>query len=228
MEAVKKVKVTLEIFSGSDESPAVTKLESEMAALPSELAAKKQFTKPQVATMADYAMKSLMDKFLRGLTAFIFAFLLAFGVNAQAETLNHDQTAWSAVGVGAAGVNGERFLLKSATTSLNCAAAAGTCTATNLIPAGSLVVGVVTRVTTLFAGCTSLNIGDGTDPDKFGAGTGITAGTTTGLADETAATPALYASATSVVLTAVGGATDFSAGVMRITVFYFASTSPTS
>lgn len=121
--------------------------------------------------------------------------------------------------------NGQASGLKHATVAVTCSSGA-TCTAANLIPAGSMVVGVSVRVTTLITGATSISVGDGTDPDRWGAGIAVAAGTTTGIANFTIASPIYYAAATGVVLTAAGS--DFTAGVIRITVHYWDLTAATS
>lgn len=162
-------------------------------------------------------MNKFNHKVLAGLLTVLCALVFSFG--AYADTVQTDVWSWSSTSKG-------KISIKSVETSLNCASAAGTCTATNLIPAGSIVLGVATRVTTLFAGCTSIDIGDGTDADKWGDDEAITAGSTTTVVHSTAGSPTAYNAATSVVLTAVGGATDFSAGVMKIVVFYMDTTAP--
>lgn len=86
---------------------------------------------------------------------------------------------------------------------------------TNLIPAGSNVFGCIIRVTTLVTGATSIDVGDGSDADKWGDNIAVTAGTTTTGASFTTgtATPINYPSATNLVLTANGS--NFTAGVVR-------------
>ena len=127
--------------------------------------------------------------------------------------------------VGTVGTNGQLSAVRQATVAVTCSSGA-TCTAANLIPAGSLVLGVDTRVTTLITGATSYSIGDGTDADRWGAGIAVAAGTTSGIANFTIASPVYYAAATSIVLTAAGS--DFTAGVIRITVHYISITPATS
>lgn len=117
----------------------------------------------------------------------------------------------------ASAANSQALNIKTATTTVTCSSGS-TVTATNLIPAGSMVVGVTTRVTTLMTGATSYSIGDGTDADRWGATISPALNTTSGIADFTIASPVYYAAATSVVLTAAGS--DFTAGVVRITVHY--------
>lgn len=123
--------------------------------------------------------------------------------------------------------NAATISIKQATTSITCSSGA-TCTATNLIPAGAMVVGVTTRVTTLVTGATTFDIGDGSTADLFGDDEAVAANSTTGLADHKATWtgPKLYAAATNVVLTANGG--NFSAGVVRITVHYMSLSAASS
>lgn len=101
-----------------------------------------------------------------------------------------------------------------------------TATATNLIPAGTLVLGVTVRVTTLIEGATSFDIGDGSDVDRWGASIAVAANTTTSIADFTIASPIYYAAATSVVLTANGS--NFTAGAVRVILHCLRVTAPTS
>jgi hypothetical protein len=92
------------------------------------------------------------------------------------------------------------------------------------IPAGSLVLGVTARVTTILAGAglTTFSIGDGTDADRWGTGIAIAAGTTVGAANITISSPVYYTAATSIVLTAAAGV--FSTGVLAVTVHYLSFT----
>lgn len=139
---------------------------------------------------------------------------------------------WSAdytVGINVGGpANGQGLGIKSATALLS-AMSGATVTSTNLIPAGSTVLGVTIRVTTLITsgdGGTTLTIGDGTDVDAWGTGIAFAANTTTTGTAFTVTTPAHYAAATSVVLTCTGG--TFSAGAVRVTVHYLDYTAATS
>jgi hypothetical protein len=116
--------------------------------------------------------------------------------------------------------NGQNMSIKSVTTTEDLSDDAGTATLTNLIPAGSLVLGCTLRVTTTITGCTSIKIGDGSDDDRWGATIALTSGTTTTSANFTGTQPAFFSAANSVVLTAVGGGADFTAGVVRMTCHY--------
>lgn len=96
-------------------------------------------------------------------------------------------------------------------TTIDMATATGTGTGTitsptTAIPANSYVVGMTCKVTTILAGAglTTISIGDGTDPDKWGTGIAIAAGTTVNFGAHTAG-PSYYGSATSIVITADAG-----------------------
>jgi hypothetical protein len=78
--------------------------------------------------------------------------------------------------------------LKSVSTTV-AAATAATLTASNLIPAGSFVLGITLRVETTFDNTSSLttfSVGDGSDADRWGTAIARTAGTTVDLTDATA------------------------------------------
>ena len=126
------------------------------------------------------------------------------------------------------GPNGSATNVQKATTSLTTNSGIGTATATNLIPAGSLVIGIDARITTVIAGAgmASFSIGDGSDADRWGTGIALAAGTTVTLADATINAAPIYAAATSVVLTANAG--QFDSGVIRLTVHYLSLTAATS
>lgn len=109
--------------------------------------------------------------------------------------------------------------------------AAATATATNLIPAGCLLIGVTTRVTTAVtgdAGFTGYSVGNGTDADMFGANVSPSLNATTDLTNSTITAPVIYTAATSIVLTQVGGSTFVAGGVVRVTVHYISLTAPTT
>jgi len=102
-------------------------------------------------------------------------------------------------------------------------AAAATLTATDFIPAKALVFGVNLRVLSTFSNTslTSMNIGDGSDADLWGATIALTAGTKTSSADYTAAAASFkfYPAANSVVITGVGA--SFAAnGQLRLELVY--------
>ena len=105
-----------------------------------------------------------------------------------------------------------------------------TITASSLIPAGSIVLSVDVRVTTLITGATTFDIGDGSDVDRWGKDIAVAANTTTDLTDLTGTSGAIFlpifTAANDVVLTGVGG--SFTAGAVRITVHYLTVISATS
>lgn len=98
---------------------------------------------------------------------------------------------------------------------------------TNIIPAGSYVLGVTVRVMTLVAcGSSTFQVGDGTDADAWGSAIAVAAGTASASANFNITAPAFYAAATNVVLTANG--TAFTAGVVKVAVHYITLTGPTA
>lgn len=122
--------------------------------------------------------------------------------------------------------NGSTLNIKSATV-LKSALSGATVTATALIPAGSLVLGVVARVTTLITGATTFKIGDGTTADLWGATVAVALNTvTTGTSFKAATGPVFYPAATDVVLTANGS--NFTAGAVRLEVWYISQSGPTA
>ncbi|KKL64684.1 hypothetical protein LCGC14_2162550 [marine sediment metagenome] len=123
------------------------------------------------------------------------------------------------------GANGQLAELKHATTEVTGMSGA-TVTASTLIPAGSLVVGVSLLVTTNITGANTFDVGDGVDVDRWGAAIALASSTTTDIADFTILNPVNYAAATDVVLTANGP--DFTAGAVRLTVHYLDLTAATS
>jgi hypothetical protein len=124
--------------------------------------------------------------------------------------------------------NAQKTKIGQTSTTVTSTAGSATLVATNLIPAGSIVLGVTARVTTLLTSvaATSFAIGDGSDADRWGTGIVFTAGTTTSLADATITSVPLYAAVTNVVLTPNTG--TFTAGVVRLTVHYISLTAATS
>lgn len=122
--------------------------------------------------------------------------------------------------------NGELMNIQSATTTGTLSSGA-TITLTNLIPAGSLVMGVVARVTTEITGPTSWLLGVSGDTNQWGDILALPAGTTVDYADITGTSPPeFFAAATSVLITR-GSASDFTAGVVRVTILFVNVTAPT-
>ncbi len=97
-----------------------------------------------------------------------------------------------------------------------------------LIPAGSLVLGMTARVTTVITGATTWDLGvvSPLDVDAFGAALALAADTLVDLTDITQASPLFYAAAADVRLTANGS--SFTGGDVRITVHYLQLTAPLS
>lgn len=123
--------------------------------------------------------------------------------------------------------NGYSTRIRVSTTTVNLSGA--TSTATGLFPAKCIQLGVTYRVTTLATsgdGGTSINVGDGSDPDRYGATIAFAAGTTGDLDDATADPRGWSASAGDVVFTCNGG--TFSGGVVRVCAHYIDLTAPTS
>ncbi|HXJ44084.1 MAG TPA: hypothetical protein VNH18_32655 [Bryobacteraceae bacterium] len=136
------------------------------------------------------------------------------------------RTGYFGTSVVVSGANAQSVTLQQATTQSGAMSGAST-TLTNLIPAGSLVIGVTVHPTTAITsgdGATSYTVGDGTTANRWGTGIAFAANVT--LANAVTLTPAIYPTATSVVLTATGG--TFNAGVVRVTVSYFTIASSTS
>ncbi len=107
-----------------------------------------------------------------------------------------------------------------------------TLTATNLIPAGSLVHGCTSRVTTAFGtsnGLTSISLGDGTTANLYADTAAITLNATTSSTNFLSTfSIKFYASATSVVVTGNGGTGFDATGGIRISCFVESMTGPTS
>jgi hypothetical protein len=134
------------------------------------------------------------------------------------------------------GVNSQSTNIEQATVAVTTTAAA-TATATNLIPAGAMVVGVTTRVTTAVtgdAGFTGFDIGhSGTtvvpaDKNAYGDNVSPSLNETTDISDSTVASPLNFITATNIVLTQRGGSTFVAGGVVRITVHYISLTAPST
>jgi hypothetical protein len=93
------------------------------------------------------------------------------------------------------------------------------------------VLGVTCRNTTAVtgdAGFTGYDIGDGSDVDRWGANVNPAINETTDLTDCTITSVPIYAAATSVVLTQVGGSAFVADKTIRVTVHYISLTAPTS
>lgn len=110
--------------------------------------------------------------------------------------------------------------------------AGGTLTATNLIPAGSTVLSCTSRVTTAFGtsnGLTSISIGDGTIANLFSNNSAITLASVTNSTNYLSTfAPKFYPAATSIMITGNGGTGFDATGAIRITLWYFNDSPPTS
>lgn len=132
---------------------------------------------------------------------------------------------WRHYGPGHVNLNGARGLLKVATTLLSLPSGASQ-TWSGAFPAGSIRLGVSGRVTTAVTGATSMDVGDGTDVDRYDAALAIGAGSTFTPADGTATPLEWLAAAGDVVVTANGS--NFTGGAIRLVSYYLQLTAPTS
>lgn len=144
------------------------------------------------------------------------------GNGSATERMRIDNTGGVAIlNTQASSTDYHRLALRTANASVT-AASGATITATNLIPDGAIVVGVTTKITTALGvtnGTTGYQVGDGTDPDRWGAITGTAAGISSDNRDWTATTVQAFIAANNVVLTAVGGNFD-GTGVIYVSVQY--------
>ena len=105
-------------------------------------------------------------------------------------------------------------------------AAAATSDTAAIIPAFSLILGVSGRVTTTITGCTTFDCGVVGATTRYGTLIALAANTTFMSAGTT--NPTVYAAATAIRFTAIGGGASFTAGVIRVVVHYISLTPPTS
>ena len=113
------------------------------------------------------------------------------------------------------------YPIKLATASLATTGGAGTQDSASLIPAGSIVIGVIARVTTVITGCTTFSVGTAADATAWGTTIAVAANTTTTGANFAATwQPTAYPAATDVRLTAAGGGAVFTTGAVRLLVAY--------
>lgn len=123
------------------------------------------------------------------------------------------------------GSNGQSLNVKHLT-ELTTIAAAATTTTTIQMPAGSIVLSVSVRVTTLIPTATSFSVGDAGSATRFSTANVSTAATST---DPGTKAGAYYnASATGIVLTMNGGTPADNSGRVRVTIAYLDCTVPTS
>lgn len=101
-------------------------------------------------------------------------------------------------------------------------------TASGLIPAGAILIGVATRVTTALGttnGTTGYQIGDGSDVDRWGNKTGTDTTTHSDNSDATGSFLEAYNSAGDVVITANGGNFD-GIGDIKVTAQFITNIAP--
>jgi len=96
----------------------------------------------------------------------------------------------------------------------------------SLIPAGSFVIGITTRVLSVVTGPAGYDVGDGTDVDRWGNSISVALDTTSDIADFTSGALILYPAANDVIITSDG--VDFTGGVIRATVHYMTLVAPIS
>lgn len=127
------------------------------------------------------------------------------------------------------GASGSLFKILTKTTTVTLTGAA-TSTAADFIPAGSMVLGCVARVTVLVTasgGGASFKLGYTADDDAFGTGIAFAAGTEIDNTDGGSfAGPVTFAAGDVITATADAGA--FTAGVIRIVLWYATLTAPTA
>jgi hypothetical protein len=122
---------------------------------------------------------------------------------------------------------GDLFKIQSVR-KVSAALSGATASVAGLILAGSMILGIVARVTTLTTGCTTIKIGDGTTANLWANALAVALGSTTSGVDFLSTfTPKMYAADTNVVLTAVGGGASFTAGVVELVCYYGSFTAPT-
>ena len=130
--------------------------------------------------------------------------------------------------VKAAGANAQGMNLKNLTTGSGAMSSGATITLSNAIPAGCILMGVTARVTTTITGPTSWLLGVIGDTNQWGDTLVLTAGTTVDLTDLVGTSPPEFFAAATDILITRGSASDFTAGVVSVTVHYIDMTAATS
>lgn len=156
-----------------------------------------------------------------------------FGSSGLAPVFSADPIINSFTGrayLGLAAASGGGLRIQHATIKVFASSGVGFIAAGGIIPAGSLVMGVATRVKDQFGvsgGLTTLSIGDGTDVDRWGGGTSINAGTITDLRNVTDPIVRISTLLTDVVITADAGTFDASGSIV-VTAYFINLIAPTS
>ncbi len=134
-------------------------------------------------------------------------------------------TSQSAALLAAQGSNGQEWGVKILTELTTIAASATTTTAIQL-PAGAVILAVTVRTTVVIPTATSYSVGDSGSATRYNtANVGVAANST----DSGTKAGAYYnASATGVLLTMNGGTPAANTGRVRVTIFYYSVTPPTS
>ena len=107
------------------------------------------------------------------------------------------------------------------------ALAGASVTTANLIPAGSIVLGITVRVETTITGPATFSIGDGVDVDRWGTGILVAAGTRTDITDYTS-TNFTYNLAGNADVTITSDGVDFTGGDIRVVCHYMKVFAPTT
>lgn len=144
---------------------------------------------------------------------------------APSELWHSDGSEWRTHGPGSPDNSGARGGVETVSEHLTGLSGASVATS-GLIPAGVFLLGVSIRVTTIVAGPTDFDVGDGTDADRFAATVALAAGTTKTPADATADPTGWAAGAREVTLTANGG--NFTSGAVRVVASFVRLTAPTA
>lgn len=137
-----------------------------------------------------------------------------------------DGSAWRTYGTGHVNANGARGGPRLATAVIDVAVSP---TAAGIFPAGCVRKGVSGRVETLLVlggGGVSVNVGDGSDADRYKAALGLTVGLSFTPADVTATALEQLAAAGDVTLSPDAG--TFTSGTVRVVVAYDELTAPTA
>lgn len=149
----------------------------------------------------------------------------AMFVNEAGTTFNNN------LGFTNTGTVGESMLVKYSEELLTLGTGAATTDTTgNLLPANSLILGVLVRVTTAITTATSFSVGDATTAARFASGVAVAAGTTANGINQANGGVAAGAGMmqTAAAKVRITSNTTPGAGVVRVTVAYMQFTAPTS